>query len=218
MRHLFQIIVMILLLGPAFSPESIGDTTVPVGTFSKGDIEGWQNKSFEGETDYQLVTVDNLQVIKAESRQTSSGFYKEIEVDLTKTPYLNWSWQTNRMLEGNDEKAKSGDDYVARIYVVTKTGPFFFSLKALNYVWSSHNPEGSDWANAFTSKAWIVTVRSGTEKTGQWIHEKRDVRKDFARYFGTDVDSINAVAIMTDTDNSGQEATALYGDIYFTAE
>jgi DUF3047 family protein len=218
MRHLFQISVLILtFLLVTFSGLS-AEEMVPVGLFSKGELEGWQNKSFEGETDYHLVTMGGLKVIKAVSSQTSSGFYKEVEIDLVKTPYLNWSWMTESLLLGNDEKKKSGDDYVARIYVVAKTGPFFFNLKALNYVWSSHNPEGSDWANAFTSKAWIVTIRSGGEKTGQWIHEKRDVRKDFSKYFDMDIDSINAVAIMTDTDNSGQQATAFYGDIYFSAD
>jgi hypothetical protein len=53
---------------------------------------------------------------------------------------------------------------------------------------------------------------------GQWVSEKRNIRDDFRQRFGEDIDTIDAVALMTDTDNSGQSATAWYGDLYFTAQ
>ena len=95
---------------------------------------------------------------------------------------------------------------------------FFWKTRALNYVWSNNQAVGSAWPNAFTSNAYMVAVQTGTANLGQWREQKRHVRDDFKRYFGSDIITIDAVAIMTDADNSGREATAYYGDIYFSSE
>lgn len=195
-----------------------GATTVMVGEFSAGDLSGWQTESFSGETEYSLVEKDGRRVLQAVSRGTASGLYREIRVDLDRTPYLNWTWRVANVLEGVNERTKSGDDYPARVYVVVSGKLFFWRTRAVNYVWSSNQPAGSTWPNAYTSNARMMTVESGQEKTGQWVTEKRNVQADFKQLFGDDIDHIDAVAIMTDADNSGQAATAWYGDIYFSAE
>lgn len=189
-----------------------------VGEFSAGDLSGWEKESFSGETEYTLVEKEGRRVLQAESRGTASGLYREIRVDLNRTPYLNWSWRVANVLEGVNERTKTGDDYPARVYVVVSGKVFFWRTRAVNYVWSGNQPVGSTWPNAYTSNARMMTVESGQEKVGQWVAEKRNVQADFKRLFGDEVDHIDAVAIMTDTDNSGQSATAWYGDIYFSAE
>jgi hypothetical protein len=191
-------------------------TILMVGHFSTGDLQGWKTKSFAGETQYQLVEKDGRQVLQADSKGTASGLYHEISVDLERTPYLNWSWRVNNVLTGVDERTKAGDDYPARVYVVVSGGVVFWRTRSLIYVWSSNQPVGSTWDNAFTSNARTIAVRSGN--AAGWFNEKRDVRADFKRLFSDDIKQIDAVAIMTDTDNSGQAATAWYGDIYFTAQ
>lgn len=195
-----------------------GAETVMVGEFSAGDLSGWEKESFSGETEYTLVEKDGRQVLQAVSQGTASGLYREIRVDLNRTPYLNWSWRGANVLEGVNERTKSGDDYPARVYVVVAGKLFFWRTRAVNYVWSSNQPTGSTWPNAFTSNAQMMALQSGARKVDQWVTEKRNVRADFKQLFGDDVDHIDAVAIMTDTDNSGQAATAWYGDIYFSAD
>lgn len=120
------------------------------------------------------------------------------------------------MLHGVSERDKAGDDYAARIYVVAKGGLAFWKTRALSYVWASREPEGSMWANAFTANAQMIAVRSGSAELGELILEKRNVREDWMRAFGEDIDTIDAVAIMTDTDNSGQRARAWYGQPWFS--
>ena len=61
----------------------------------------------------------------------------------------------------------------------------------------------------------MVALRSGSAEAGRWMQERRDVRADFQRLFGTDITRLDAVALMTDTDNGGGEARAWYGDISF---
>jgi len=139
-------------------------------------------------------------------------------VDLRRTPWLSWSWRVDRVLNGVDERSKSGDDYPARVYVVVSGGAAFWKTRSLVYVWSSHQPVGATWDNAFTRNAQVMALRSGMKDAGQWVSEKRNIRDDSRQQFGEDLDYIDAVALMTDTDNSGQSATAWYGDLYFTAQ
>ncbi len=195
---------------------SAADGDMLIGRFSAGDLKDWQTKSFQGETRYSLVEQGGQRALFADSRSAASGLYREIQVDLNRTPWLNWSWRVDRVLNDLDERTKAGDDYPARVYVVVSGGAAFWKTRSLVYVWSSKQPVGATWHNAFTSNARVMALRSGTKDAGGWISEKRDIRTDFRRLFGEDISQIDAVALMTDTDNSGQSATAWYGDIYFT--
>lgn len=210
-----------LLLATAvmcLSPVSAADARVDVARFSQGEMEGWLPKSFAGETRYHLEREEGRHALRAESRAAASGLYRELRVDLDKTPILNWSWKIGNVLSGNDERSRAGDDYPARVYVVFPGGRAFWRTRAVNYVWSSGQPVGSTWRNAFTGNARMIAVRSGPQRVGEWVSERRDVRADYVRLFGRAPGPVAAVAIMTDTDNTGGSATAWYGDIWFSAE
>jgi len=190
--------------------------TLTVGNFSGGDLDGWKTKSFQGTTRYRLATQNGRQVLEAASNNTASGLVRELRVDLEKLPYLNWSWRVDGVLNGIDERTKAGDDYPARVYVIVSGGITFWRTRTLIYVWSSQQPAGSIWKNAFTENARVMALRSG-KGTG-WAAERRDVRADFEKCFNDEITYIDAVAIMTDTDNSQQTAIAWYGDIFFSRE
>lgn len=192
---------------------------VSISNFDKQNLKGWQQKSFAGKTNYQITEENGRKVLVADSMATASGLGKKIKVDLKKTPYINWSWKIDNTLDGLDETTKAGDDYVARLYVVKSGGPLLWKTKALNYVWSSNQSQEQIWRNAFQPKnAIMLAVRGNKDQPGQWVTEKRNVLEDFKKAFGKDIDKIDAIAIMTDTDNSKREASATYGEIYFTAD
>jgi len=209
---------LLILLFAGFVPVAAFATAtiLTVGNFSGNDLDNWKIKSFQGLTRYRLVTQDGRQVLEAASKGAASGLVRELRVDLEKLPYLNWSWQVNGVLSGIDERTKAGDDYPARVYVIVSGGIAFWRTRTLVYVWSSEQPAGSIWKNAFTENARVMALRSG-KGTG-WVTERRDVRADFKACFNEAITIIDAVAIMTDTDNSQQAATAWYGDIYFSSE
>ena len=144
--------------------------------------------------------------------------FRELEVDLGATPWIHWSWKVDAGLHAGDERTRDGDDYPARVYVVFSGGAAFWRTRAINYVWSSREPAGQTWPNAFTANARMIAVRSGSDGTGQWQSERRDVRADYRRIFGEDPGTVDAVAVMTDTDNGGGTAAACYGDIWFAAD
>lgn len=207
-------VMLITLLAVAAS----SDTIIEVGRFAELDRTGWQVQQFEGETAYSFERVDGRQGLRAVSHGSASGLYRKMKVDLARTPYLEWSWRVAGVLQDVDERTRSGDDYPARVYVVVSGGLAFWRTRSLVYVWSSNQPTGSTWNNAFTSNARVMALRSGTTDANRWVHEKRDLVADFRQLFGDDIREIDAIAIMTDTDNSGQSATAWYGDINFVPE
>lgn len=196
--------------------------------FSSGELSGWEEKSFSGNTRYQITKLNNRFVLKAHSDNSASGLAIEQTADLLNTPYMNWSWLTKSRMLNLDEHSKEGDDYVARIYVVKKDGWFIWQTKAINYVWSSNQPKESQWPNAYAGdKALMIAIRGTESNLNQWYDEKRNVYNDFVELFGdkgSDEENqkayryIDMIAIMTDTDNGKQEAVSYYGDIIFSEQ
>jgi hypothetical protein len=192
---------------------------LPVANFSKSSLEGWEDKVFTGTTSYQLFQLKDKKVLMAESQDSASGLIKKIHVDLKKYPYLNWSWSIENRLDIKNEKIKSGDDYAARIYVVVDGGILLWRTRAVNYVWANEASKGEIWQNAFAGKnAIMMALRSRQDKTSTWYSEKRNVYEDLKRLFGTEFHFIDAIALMTDTDNSHGQVKSYYGDIYFSTK
>lgn len=212
-------IVILLFPGTAISKERTQKDHIVIGQFSSNDLTGWKEKVFDKETSYLLTEVNNEVVLKAVSNDSASGLFKEVSVDIKKYPYLNWRWRIENKRLPVDETQKAGDDYVTRIYVMVSGGLFFWNTKALNYVWSSRSKKGESWPNAFApDNTQMVAVRTAEDQVGTWYIEKRNVYEELKNWLGDDVRRVDAVAIMTDTDNSNTQATAFYGDIYFSKE
>jgi len=190
---------------------------VDVGPFSSASADGWKQKSFAGQTSYRLVKHQGSTVLDAKSVGSASAFYREMRVNLKQTPVLHWRWRKLNTLQPADENAKSGDDYVARIYVIKDGGLWFWKTRAINYVWSYQHRKGQVWDNPFAgSRAKMLSQRDAQDAEQAWFSEQRNVVDDFRELLGMEIDSIDGIAIMTDSDNSGGVARAQYGDIYFS--
>ncbi|MCW9035732.1 MAG: DUF3047 domain-containing protein [Rhodospirillales bacterium] len=213
-QHVLPTLTLLSALMVATS--SSAQEEVVISNFKSGNLVGWEEKLFKDKTKYELVESNGKTVLKASSKASASGMFKEMAIDLTKTPCLNWTWKVDNTLEGLDETTKSGDDYPARVYVVFSGGMFFWKTRALNYVWSSNQKIGSSWPNAFTGNSLNIAAQSGNNKAGQWVKQSHNIRADYKRLVGDDIKQADAVAIMTDTDNSGQNARAYYSEIKFT--
>jgi hypothetical protein len=190
-------------------------------------IQEWDIKIFSGETIYSISEYKGRLGLKALSNNTASGLVLKKKIDLTKTPYLNWSWLVEKKLLELDERSKSGDDFSARIYVVIDGGLLFWRTQSLNYVWSSNQEKGLVWDNPFAgSKVKMISIKGKAAQKSHWYEEKRNVYQDLINTLGDKGSEeanreayqyIDIVAIMTDTDNSGKVAESYYGDIVFSA-
>lgn len=179
--------------------------------YSPKDMLDWQVKRFAEPTQYKL----DGGKLQAQCRGgEASALYIEQQIDLRETPTLSWSWAVSGVYSGIDETSKAGDDYPVRVYVVKDGGLLPWRTLAVNYVWSSSQPEGSHWPNAFTGNAQMLAVQSGEPKQpGELVSERRDVREDFKQLHGKDLQQIDGIALMTDCDNAGQPVTGWYGAI-----
>lgn len=212
-----------------------------VGKFSasrpgSAQTDGWKPLMFKKipkPTAYQLVSDGSAVVVKATSEAAASGLTKEVKIDPSIFPIVQWRWKVENLLVRSDVTRKSGDDYPARLYITFEYDPdkvsFGRKLKynagralfgeipigALNYIWDTKTPPGTVVDNAYTDFAKMIVVESGAEKVGVWVEESRNVYQDYKQAFGEDPSFINGVAIMTDTDNTKERAVAYYGDIRF---
>jgi hypothetical protein len=180
--------------------------------YTNGLDSKWQEKSFQGRTQYEVTRQDGRLCIEAKSQASASGLYYEMGYSLKGYPLLSWQWKIERVLSKGDARFKEGDDYAARVYVIFPSW-LFWRTKAINYIWANRLPKGKAIPNAFTSNAVMIAVESGSQMAGQWVTETRNVFEDYRRQFGEDPPRAGAVAIMTDTDNTGESATAWYGVI-----
>ncbi|MFH2058906.1 MAG: DUF3047 domain-containing protein [Pseudomonadota bacterium] len=220
-KLLFRVFIFMVWSSFFILPLLYADSPVLlVGQFSQSNLDNWESKKFEGETQYSLSVAEGKKALKAVSINSASGLIRKIRVDIEKYPYLNWSWRIENRIDGTfDETLKSGDDYAARIYVVVSGGLAFWNTRAVNYVWARHARKGDIWPNAFAGKnAMIIALRSWETPISTWMTEKRNIKKDMKNLFGRDIQYIDAVVLMSDTDNTKKNVTAFYGDIYFSSE
>lgn len=184
------------------------------GPFSVGGLAGWTKQTFRGRapTGYRLTRDAGVQVLEADCRSSASGWMWKEKIDLRLTPILAWRWKVATLHPAVREREKAGDDFAARVYVVAGGG---LRSRSLVYVWAGTEAQGTDWPSAYTAQAHMVALRSGTSGAQQWREERRDVRADFKRYFGLELEAVDGVALMTDCDDAGGVARAWYGDLRF---
>jgi len=201
----------------------------------EGLPKGWQPlifKKIARHTAYQLTEEAGRTMIRATSDNAASGVTYPLDLDSEIYQSISWCWKVDRIIEKGDVTQKKGDDYAARIYVTFKFDPeqaaFWERTKfktykllygeyppkgALNYVWANKMKKGEAMPNAYTDRAHMIAVESGSEKVGQWLCEERNLYTDYQQYFGGKPPYISGIAVMTDTDNTGEKASAAYSDL-----
>ena len=236
-------LISILILHLSFpSAWAQSQTMIDVGKFSVATAgqklpEGWKPllfKKIQKHTTYTLVRDNGTVVIKAVAEASASGLTREIRINPREYPNVQWRWKVMNILKKGDVHRKEGDDYPARIYITFEYDPsklsFFEKAKyesirllygeypplaAINYIWESKAPIGTMVPNPYTDRAMMFVVESGPDKLDQWVSEERNVYEDYKKAFKEEPPMISGVAIMTDTDNTGESAIAYYGDIVF---
>ena len=174
-------------------------------------VRGADNKTI-----YTVGSNENGNFLKAVADNAASGLGKEIKIDLNKTPFINITWKIERDLPGIKENTKKGHDFAARVFAVKKTGATPFSNRAINYVFSSNNEIGFNSPSPYTKKS-IDNVLASTKKNiNEWVTVKANVKEDFKKFHDLEVNELDGLAIMSDTDNSKMKAIAYFQNIYFS--
>ena len=192
---------------------------VIVFDFTKSELSELKVRKVRGADNKTVYTVgsnENGNFLKAVAENAASGLGKEVKIDLNKTPFINITWKIEKDLPGIKENTKKGHDFAARVFAVKKTGATPLSNKAINYVFSSNSDVGLNWRSPYTKKSIDNVLASTKENLDEWVTVKANVKEDFKKFHDLDVDELDGLAIMSDTDNSNLKAVAYYQNIYFS--
>jgi len=213
---------------------------IMAGDFSGAAINvppPWKDLFFTGikrHTMYTVETGEGEGYLRAESAASASALYRTLDLDLSEYPLLSWRWKIEGTLEKGDARTKAGDDYAARVYVtfaydtasaglmdraryVIATRLFGITPpgSALNYIWANRLGKDSIVPNPYTGREMMIAVESGNALSGKWVGEERNVYEDYKKAFGRRPPRVTGIAVMTDSDNTGDRATGYYGNIVF---
>tara|TARA_B100001175_G_C19418084_1_gene594664 strand:+ start:175 stop:828 length:654 start_codon:yes stop_codon:yes gene_type:complete len=194
--------------------------TVRIFKFTENELSNLEIRKIRGAdamTIYSLGDNDNGKFLRAVSNNSASGLGKEIKINLSKTPFLNITWKVEKDLAGINENIKKGHDYAARVFVVKKTGVTPLSNRAMNYVFSSNNNVNTYHPSPFTKKSIDYVLSTTKDNLNEWVTVKVNVRDHFKKFHKLDLEEINGIAIMSDTDNSKLSSIAYYQNIYFSS-
>ena len=210
---------ILLLLSASFLFFNIvSSETINVFNFTEEEFKTLKVKKVKGKTKWILSSNEKGNFIKAVAEGTGSGLGKEVQIDISKTPFINITWKVEKNLPGINENSKKGHDYAARVFVIKKTGSTALSNRAINYVFSSNNNVDDNWPSPYTKKSIDYVLSTTKENLNTWVTVKANVKEDFMSLHGLDIKNISGVAIMTDTDNSKLKAISYYQNIYFSTE
>ena len=207
------LIIYLFLLKPVFAEQ------VNVFDFTKEELQTLEVRKVRGadnKTEYIPGSNENGNYLKAVADNAASGLGKQIKVNLNKTPFINITWKVEKDLNGIIENSKKGHDYAARVFVIKKTGATALSNRAINYVFSSNEEIGKNWPSPYTKKSIDNVLSTTKNKINEWVTVKANVKEDFKKFHNLDVDELDGVAIMADTDNSKMKSISYYQNIYFS--
>ena len=186
----------------------------------------------ERATQYALVADGASVVLRADAHAAMASITHPLRVDARNARFIRWRWKISNVLKQSDLRSKTGDDFPARVYVlfdfdssrlsVLQRARLYLARKrygvevpsaALCYVWDGKAPVGTSVWSPYTDRVRVIVVESGSQHLDRWREVQRDLVADFRSAFGEDPPAISGVAIASDTDNTGESVSALFGDI-----
>jgi hypothetical protein len=193
-------------------------------------------------TEFALVRDAGRTVLRARANASTAGLVRRLSLDPNAYPVLEWDWKVMNLLVGSNIETRAGDDFPARLYVTFDVPLEQFNpiqrvflalaralwgealpLAALCYVWDGRTPVNTIVPNPYTERVRMVVAESGAARLGRWLHMQRNVAEDYRRAFGADdpelasrpVPPVNSIVVSSDTDNTGENAEAFFGDVTF---
>ncbi len=223
--------VLILLILALFS-SSPAFCAEPEVLFRENfdSLANWDALTFPNikvHTLYTVVREEGKSVLKAESRSSASAIVYRRSFNIYEYSRVRWRWKVARLSDRGNPKEKSGDDYPIRVYVMFQYDPSKASLgerlvfnaakaiygkypphSTLNYVWTGRHLPERVIVSPYTEKAYMVILEKGKDRVGQWVEESVNVLEDYRQAFGKDPPAVAGIAVMSDSDNTGESALA----------
>ena len=214
-KFFYIFIISLIFLDSAFA-ENVNIFKFTEQELSELDVR--KVRGADNKTVYSVGSNENGNFLKAVADNAASGLGKEVKIDLNKTPFINITWKIEKDLQGINEKSKKGHDFAARVFAVKKTGATPLSNRAINYVFSSNSAVGQSWPSPYTKKSIDNVLATTKDNLNVWVTVKANVKEDFKKFHDLDVNELDGLAIMADTDNSKMKSISYFQNIYFSSD
>ena len=211
-------IILYLLLSLILCFKTVNSKEIKVFEFTEEELKNLKVHKFKKKTTYTLGSNENGNYLKAEANAQASGLGTKKKINLNDTPFIHITWKVEKDLSGINEKSKKGHDYAARVFVIKKLGKLPWQKRVINYVYSSNERIGDHWKSPFTKQSYDYVLSTTKEVSNKWISVRANVKEHFKKFHGIDVEEVDGIAIMTDTDNSKRHAITYYQNIFFSSE
>jgi hypothetical protein len=194
------------------------------------DIEKWEPLLFPKipkHSTYKITADGTNSILETKSDASASGLIYKNTFNVNDFPKVKWRWKTSNTFRAGNAKSKKGDDYPIRIYIIFEYNPSEagFGLRAkyslaktiygeypphtsLNYIWANREHKERIIVSPYTKRSVMIKLQSGNDSTGIWIDEEIDILKDYEEAFGKTPPKTASIAIMNDSDNTGESATS----------
>lgn len=194
------------------------------------NLDQWKPLTFpkiRRHTTYSIAQADGDSVLKAETDHAASGLVYTKTFNVYECPVIRWRWKISNVYKNGDARKKEGDDYPIRVYVIFKYDPASADLltratyrvakavygaypphSSLNYIWANRRQEKQMLPNPYTDRAMMVILRTGDTGAGTWVSESVNILADYRKAFSQDPPAEASLAVMSDSDDTGEKATA----------
>jgi Protein of unknown function (DUF3047) len=202
--------------------------------FDRGEA-GWKPQpisKLKRDTTYAVTKEDGRAVLRASADRSASFYVSFFKPPVGVPATLSWRWKTEALVPGADNRDKKREDSPLRVIVAfdgdasllpaderrrieaaRKVAGIDIPYAVLMYIWSDHVPVGTIIPSAHTGQIKMLVVASGKDGLGQWHTVRRDLAKDYHEAYGGEPGPLVGVGVMTNTDNTGAQATGHYADI-----
>jgi hypothetical protein len=192
------------------------------------DVKNWEPLLFPKIPDhssYSIVKEGTNSLLKAETDASASGLILKRSFSVREYPGVSWRWKTDRVFNKGNAASKDGDDYPVRVYIIFEYDPAkaSFGLRAkyglakklygeypphssLNYIWANRRHDKDIIVSPYTARSVMIPLQAGTDNLGKWITEEINILSDYRRAFGAEPPDTASLAIMSDSDNTGESA------------
>lgn len=193
-------------------------------------LESWEPlyfKDIENHSSYNTGTHENTSCLIATSSNSASALLLTKRFNVYDFSHITWRWKVSNIYKKGDITKKEGDDSPIRLYVMFQYDPETASFSkriqyetirvlygkypphsSLNYIWANKKHSVPFIPNPYSSLAMMLPVASGSEKVGEWLEHTVNIVEDYQKAFSEDPPSIASIAVMSDSDNTGESAKA----------
>jgi len=188
-------------------------------------LDNWKPFYFPKIKTHSVYTITDGHVLKTESKASASAIIYKMRFNVYDYPMLEWRWKIENVYVKGDATKKSGDDYPLRLYVMFEYDPakagVLKKLKyetakvlygqypphsTLNYIWANKPRSENILTNPYADEAKMIPVEQGTRNLNTWLVERVDIIDDYRRAFGEEPPAVANLAIMNDSDNTGEHS------------